>query len=258
MSFSKPPPKCGLFDATIGVSICKMYVINPEDFRFKVEAMNYKPSTTRSEIMPITMETLSGVKTQIQQSLAKANTPRAQHASRGLNTAHVDRNRFISQMDRGFSNKGAVQPFAVKQERSDVESNWASRSNVVQTSNVSFVGPPSDAESRRKRACESQHLCRGCPLEMTCHFQTDICLRRYQKEANVSFLFFFFIYTGANYVLQPALDQLIDDFADLIRAHYDISEFGDPSATTDVSGILSRFFISRLKYLREKLLLSDA
>ena len=30
------------------------------------------------------------------------------------------------------------------------------------------------------------------------------------------------------------LDLIIDDFADLIRAHYNISEFGDPSASTDV------------------------
>lgn len=30
------------------------------------------------------------------------------------------------------------------------------------------------------------------------------------------------------------LDQIIDDFAELIRAHYDISELGDPSSSTDV------------------------
>lgn len=135
-----------------------MYVISPEDFRFKVEAMNYKPSTTRSEISPITMETLSGVKTQIQQSLAKENAKRTQSASRGLNTAHVDRNKFISQMGRGFSNKAAVQPLSVKQERSEMENSWTPRSNVVQTSNVSFVGPPTDAEARRKRACELRHV----------------------------------------------------------------------------------------------------
>jgi DNA polymerase alpha subunit B len=34
------------------------------------------------------------------------------------------------------------------------------------------------------------------------------------------------------------LDLIIDDFADLIRVHYDISEFGDPSASTDVRLIL--------------------
>ncbi|KAH9480575.1 DNA polymerase alpha subunit B [Psilocybe cubensis] len=177
------------------VSICKMYVISPEDFRFKVEAMNYKPSTTRSEIMPITMETLSGVKTQIQQNLAKANAPRAQNASRGLNTAQVDRNRFITGMGRGFSNKTVVQPLPVKQEGTEVESGWVHRSNTVQTSNVSFVGPSSDAESRKKRAYRYM----------------------FEKISERS----------------DSLDQLIDDFADLIRAHYEISEFGDPSATTD-------------------------
>jgi len=34
------------------------------------------------------------------------------------------------------------------------------------------------------------------------------------------------------------LDQIIDDFADLIRNHYDLkAEFGDPSASTDVRAV---------------------
>lgn len=32
-----------------------------------------------------------------------------------------------------------------------------------------------------------------------------------------------------------ALDQLIDDFADLIKDQYDIAELADPSSGTDVS-----------------------
>lgn len=38
------------------------------------------------------------------------------------------------------------------------------------------------------------------------------------------------------------LDQIIDDFAELIRGHYDIPEFADPSATTDVCP-LNRFYM---------------
>ena len=30
------------------------------------------------------------------------------------------------------------------------------------------------------------------------------------------------------------LDQILDDFAELIRAHYDITDFADPSSATDV------------------------
>ena len=32
------------------------------------------------------------------------------------------------------------------------------------------------------------------------------------------------------------LDQLIDDFAELIKDHYDISDLADPSAVSDVGG----------------------
>ena len=35
-----------------------------------------------------------------------------------------------------------------------------------------------------------------------------------------------------------ALDQFIDDFAELIRGHYDITDFADPSATTDVCSVI--------------------
>jgi len=42
---------------------------------------------------------------------------------------------------------------------------------------------------------------------------------------------------SSNWILTD-LDLIIDDFADLIRAHYDISEFGDPSASTDVRPVL--------------------
>lgn len=34
--------------------------------------------------------------------------------------------------------------------------------------------------------------------------------------------------------ISKVLDQIIDDFAELIRGHYDITEFADPSAATDV------------------------
>jgi hypothetical protein len=43
-----------------------------------------------------------------------------------------------------------------------------------------------------------------------------------------------------------ALDQIIDDFAELIRGHYDITEFADPSATTDVCSLIHFYmFISK-------------
>lgn len=143
------------FDAlTLGVSICKMYDITPDDFRFKVEAINYKPSTTRSEISPITMETLSGVKAQIQQGLAKENAKRARTATRGLNTAHVDRNKVMAHMGRGVISKPSPSLPVVKQEHRSLETNGTISSHAAQTSNVVFSGPSTDLESRKKRGCE--------------------------------------------------------------------------------------------------------
>ncbi|KAF8967116.1 DNA polymerase alpha/epsilon subunit B-domain-containing protein [Flammula alnicola] len=174
-------------------SICQMYVIEPEDLLFKLEALNYKSSSTRSEISPITMDTLNALKTQIQQGLAKENAAKAQTKTRGLATAQVDRSRIPAHMNRSMA-KPVAQAVQVKREHFG-EASSASSNNGINTSKVTFVGPSMDLYATKKRAYRYM----------------------YEKISERS----------------ETLDQTIDDFADLIRAHYNISEFGDPSAATD-------------------------
>ncbi|KAF9485899.1 DNA polymerase alpha, subunit B [Pholiota conissans] len=174
------------------VSICQLYVLEPDTLRFKLEAINYRSTATYSEIAPITMESLSTVKKQIQQSIVKESTSKTQPKKRNTSTAQVD----LSKLPRHM-NRGAVQPAAaVKQEPfHEVMIASASNNDVIKTSNVTFVGPPMDLSAKKKRAYRYM----------------------YEKINERS----------------ESLDQIIDDFAELIRAHYDISELGDPSSSTD-------------------------
>lgn len=136
------------------MSICQLYVIEPETLRYKLEAINYTSSVTRSEISPITMDTLNAVKKQIQQTLAKENASKAKVNKRNLATAQVDRSKIPSHMYRGMlqPNSSSVGG-PVKQELFQ-EPTVASTSNVIRTSKVTFVGPPTDAEAKKKRACK--------------------------------------------------------------------------------------------------------
>ena len=68
--------------------------------------------------------------------------------------------------------------------------------------------------------------------------QIVICMRRYPNGVKVCFCVLFQLLL----LFFSVLDQIIDDFGDLIRNHYDLkAEFGDPSASTDVC-ILCPFF----------------
>jgi len=50
------------------------------------------------------------------------------------------------------------------------------------------------------------------------------------------------------------LDQIIDDFAELIQAHYDTTEFADPSVATDVCSVLCFYMLTSEGKYRRKLL----
>jgi hypothetical protein len=58
-----------------------------------------------------------------------------------------------------------------------------------------------------------------------------------------------------NLTPQIALDDRIDELADLIRQHYGLSDLGDPSASTDVGTIGAVSAISLSSSLRKPLLL---
>ena len=48
------------------------------------------------------------------------------------------------------------------------------------------------------------------------------------------------------------LDQILDDFAELIRAHYDITDFADPSSTTDVCYLTRIYMLTADGQYRKK------
>jgi len=135
------------------VTICKHYDLEPETLRYKIEAANYRPSATSSQIVPITMDTLSAVRTQLKQDMTK-DMKKAQVKVGGLNTAKVDLKKLNPTMGgRSFSNialQKSVLP--IKQESQGDPMNWSSIS--TSSSNVTFVGPRTDLEARKKRACE--------------------------------------------------------------------------------------------------------
>ena len=48
------------------------------------------------------------------------------------------------------------------------------------------------------------------------------------------------------------LDQILDDFAELIRAHYDINDFADPSSTTDVCYLIHIYILAADEQYRRR------
>ena len=132
-----------------------MYVITPEDLRFKLEAINYKFSPILSEISPITMDSLSIVKAQIHQSLVKSSSSKTQTKMHNSATAQVDRSRlplFLAGGSRGIQTRTQT-GVPVKQEQSLVTS-IVNLSGIFRYSNVTFIGPLMSPEAKRKRACE--------------------------------------------------------------------------------------------------------
>ena len=116
-----------------------------------------------SEIVPITMETLTAFKAQMQRDMAREGAKKAQVKARGdMTTANVNRSRFPGQMmnqaramdvdpvgpstSLGAGTAAAASP--VKKEPVTISLNLA-------PSHVVFQGAKTDPESRKRRACES-------------------------------------------------------------------------------------------------------
>ncbi|RXW23407.1 hypothetical protein EST38_g2463 [Candolleomyces aberdarensis] len=184
-------------------SICNIYHIPPTDLKYKLEALNYRAGATMSEIVPITLETLTAFKAQMQRTMAREGAKKAQVKARGdMATASVNRSRFPGQMmnqaramdvdpvgpSTSSSAGTAAASTPVKKEPVTISFN-------LPASHVVFQGAKTDTESKKRRAYRYM----------------------YEKISERS----------------EALDQLIDDFADLIKDQYDIEELADPSSGTD-------------------------
>ncbi|KAJ7288488.1 DNA polymerase alpha/epsilon subunit B-domain-containing protein [Mycena rebaudengoi] len=158
------------------VAVCQNYDMTPEDLQYKWEAFNFKPSATRSEISPYTLDSIRALKLKLQHEKASKSVQREQ-----------PRTSFLANISRGaFRNRNPVPkaaPALVKVEATD---DFA-MVGIAGPSKVYFKGPKDDAISRKKRAL---------------------------------------------ILIGPVLDERIDEFAERIREHYDLSDLGDPSTST--------------------------
>lgn len=113
-----------------------MYNIQPSDLFYKLEALNFNQSATRSGISHITLEALNVLKRQLQQGLTKENK-NIKMAQPMLATAQVNRSKLPAHMVRGMAQGSGPSGAQYKQERL-----------------VIFHGPKMDQESKKKRACK--------------------------------------------------------------------------------------------------------
>ena len=123
--------------------------MQPSDLFWKLEALNYNQSSTRSGISRITMEALNVVKRQLQQGLIKDNK-NIKKAQPMLATAQVNRSKLPAHMVRGMAQGSGLT--TVKQER--MGDGISASTDTFTTTTVMFYGPKMDQESKKKRACE--------------------------------------------------------------------------------------------------------
>ncbi|KAJ7631987.1 DNA polymerase alpha/epsilon subunit B-domain-containing protein [Mycena polygramma] len=128
------------------VSVCQNYTMSPEELQYKWEAHNFRPSATRSEISPYTIESLTTLKAQIQRELAAKSAPQ-RAAPRTSLVAAINRNAFRTR-NPGPST-GAVQ---VKLEPT------ADGLGMAGPSTISFKGPRNDTLARKKRNYRYMHM----------------------------------------------------------------------------------------------------
>ena len=146
--------KCSRVTDTSGQkdkSICQVYNMVPSDLFWKLEALNYNQSATRSDISHITMEALNVVKRQLQQGLTKENKS-VKMAQPMLATAQVDRSKLPAHMVRGMAQGSG--PIAVQNKQERLGDDIPASSDIFTTTTVMFHGPKLDQESKKKRTCE--------------------------------------------------------------------------------------------------------
>lgn len=130
-------------------SICQVFNLEPSGLFWKLEALNYSQHATRSGISQITMDTLSAVKTQIQQELARENKNNKRVPST-LNTAQVNRLKLPAYVTRNLAQGSGSTAVQTKQEQ--LGDGISTSNNISTTATVVFHGPKLDQESKKKRA----------------------------------------------------------------------------------------------------------
>lgn len=128
-----------------------MYNLQPSDLFWKLEALNYNQSATRSGISHITIESLNVVKRQLQQGLTKENK-NIKMAQPMLTTAQVNRSKLPAHMVRGMAQGSG--PTAVQNKQERLGEGISASSDIFTTTTVMFHGSKMDQASKKKRACE--------------------------------------------------------------------------------------------------------
>lgn len=125
--------------------------MEPSDLFWKLEALNYNQSATRSDISHVTMDSLSVVKRQLQQGLAKEIKSNKKTQSKS-SAAQVDRGKLPTHMIRGLAKGSGSTAVQIKQQRPGDGTSISS--NISTTAIAMFHGPKLDQESKKKRACQ--------------------------------------------------------------------------------------------------------
>lgn len=127
--------------------MCQIYNMTPESLLWKLEAINFKSTATRSEISPITLDSIGLLKAQLQREMTMETVKRVQAKPRGSATAVVNRSRMPPNMGRSLAAVAPVAPVQVKNEQTG-------ETKVSSESSVHFVGPNSGPDAKKTRACE--------------------------------------------------------------------------------------------------------
>ncbi|KAG7094228.1 hypothetical protein E1B28_007834 [Marasmius oreades] len=187
--------------------ICRIYNLTPEQLQFKWEAATFSSTPARAhEAARFTIDSLAGVKAQIKREMNQNSATRAR--SRNFSgAAVVNRTRlpqFMHQNIRKNAGRVGIGEVQVKAETGLEPMSLAGPSRS--TSKVAFKGPKMDASSRKNRGY----------------------LYMYEKLSERS----------------EVLDERIDEFAELVREHYGITELGDPSSASDAKVVV----VGRITY----------
>nr|GAT50626.1 predicted protein [Mycena chlorophos] len=129
------------------VQVCKNYALSPEELQYKWEAHNFRPSATRSEISPYTLESLTALKQQIQRDRVAAAAPKPTAKPTAL-VAALNRNNFRG---RGPAAGGGKSQQTQMQTQVKIEPDADGFAMIAGPSTVAFQGPSSDPAARKKR-----------------------------------------------------------------------------------------------------------
>ncbi|KAF7291714.1 DNA polymerase alpha subunit B [Mycena chlorophos] len=129
------------------VQVCKNYALSPEELQYKWEAHNFRPSATRSEISPYTLESLTALKQQIQRDRVAAAVPKPTAKPTAL-VAALNRNNFRG---RGPAAGGGKAQQTQIQTQVKIEPDADGFAMIAGPSTVAFQGPSGDPAARKKR-----------------------------------------------------------------------------------------------------------